>query len=418
MNTQDHTSTQSFISERLADGASIGEIADSLNVHEDAVQWHIAAAAGQRPDRPLVEVRSRRTVAPPETKVVDETASSRDDSDSASPARPVNDGRAPQRWTRVTHLSGYGGPTETIETPVDGWLFIDSEGGPVASYARGGDATGGDYSCSLYPAVLDGKACFIERRRWSAGPGYSSEWREDEVLSIEDGVRRMVEAGEFDLWGTTGSGDSLSLEQARIILLALCGAARGHDKIDVVTDGISDDVYDLGDAGDSQFSLQRLVSALAQVAEWDEADIPEPAIAGMLRDLPWPTRRISARVRGADGLALALRVAFKPFGSLDEMDTGEQAKLVLSWLGGDFSAAAEILKGPSSAQSSQWSRARIGIGQVQWVTPTSGTVITCAPLGDYIEVEIEFGPGGSVSRAQTIELVAQDLGLEIESTLV
>lgn len=215
---------------------------------------------------------------------------------------------------------------------------------------------------------------------------------------------------------TETAASTITLERARIILLALCEAAR-HDRLDDVIECLSDDVYRLG-VEPAGFDLPRLVCALAQAAEWGESHIPEPAISGMLRDLPWPTKRLAAKVRGAEQLALALDSAFKPFGSLDEMDVSEQAGLVMAWLGGDFRVAPDLLGGPTLAKSSQWSRALLGLGQVQWVTPTSGTVITCRAAGDCVELSVDFGSSGSISRAQTVESVAEGLGLEFEATLV
>jgi len=77
---------------------------------------------------------------------------------------------------------------------VEGILLVAE--GCVLSWESGHSRYGYD-SCSLYPAVQEGKRAWLVRKSWCATWGYCASGSVEYIIPYEDGIKLLIENGRF-----------------------------------------------------------------------------------------------------------------------------------------------------------------------------------------------------------------------------
>jgi len=134
--------------------------------------------------------------------------------------------------------------------------------------------------------------------------------------------------------------------------------------------------------------------------------------------------KLCARFMGGstdeEGIGVALRAAFGPFGSLTEgVETEELAAAMLRWVNAkedeQLALAGEIVRLVWSATTDEHSSVELERWGLTLRTPTSGTRIRLCHGGGNLFVEVDFGPEGSESRAVEILAAAERAGVRFDA---
>lgn len=96
------------------------------------------------------------------------------------------------KFTLKTSLNDRGPIDSLPDRPVGKHTLLVAE--KVATFATSFDRAGHDMT-TLMPAVHDGMHCFLRKDVWVPAHGYSAEGACEEIISIEEGVRLMMEHG-------------------------------------------------------------------------------------------------------------------------------------------------------------------------------------------------------------------------------
>jgi hypothetical protein len=91
------------------------------------------------------------------------------------------------------------GPVDPApDEPVEGILLVGTK---PALHFYGNESSYGEDSISIFPAIHDGKRCFVKREVWCPAGHYSASGTQEFIISFEAGVKIFLERGifEFDL---------------------------------------------------------------------------------------------------------------------------------------------------------------------------------------------------------------------------
>ena len=104
------------------------------------------------------------------------------------------------KFVEVFTLNVRGPVSQAEDVEVEGTLLVAEKG--VANWT----CERSDHGCddvALFPAYHNGERGFLLRRTWNSGPGYSAYGVQDYLISLEEGIKRACEHGQwriFDGW--------------------------------------------------------------------------------------------------------------------------------------------------------------------------------------------------------------------------
>lgn len=94
-------------------------------------------------------------------------------------------------FVQVTEIHT-GGLDDSRSEPVDGVLLVATRS--VARWTDGHDSCG-EWAVALWPAVSQGKHCWLLEERWCAALGYTAEGTRESILPLVAGIELAVERG-------------------------------------------------------------------------------------------------------------------------------------------------------------------------------------------------------------------------------
>ena len=88
------------------------------------------------------------------------------------------------------------GPVDPApDEPVEGILLVGTK---PAIHFYGNETRCGEDAISIFPAVHDGKRCFVKREEWCPSEDYSASGTQEFIVSFEEGVKIFLERGVFN----------------------------------------------------------------------------------------------------------------------------------------------------------------------------------------------------------------------------